>query len=181
MSKDLHPTTRDMADQFTPEADYSDPGGDDFEALARDRVPIRSLQVSDLEAVVAIDRHITGRDRTAYYRRRFDEVFRGSGVRVSLLAERDGQVMGFVMARVDYGEFGRTEAEAVMDTIGIDPAFGGRGVGRALISQLLHNLHSLRVEHVRTEVPWDEFEFNRFLGALGFRPSQRLVLSLPVR
>ncbi len=26
-----------------------------------------------------------------------------------------------IMARVDYGEFGYTESEAVMDTIGVDP------------------------------------------------------------
>ena len=107
-------------------------------------------------------------------------MFSGSGVRISLVAEQDGLVVGFVMARVDYGEFGCTETEAVMDTIGVDPAFAGRGVGRALLSQLLHNLNSLRVERVRTEVAWNAFEFNRFLAALGFRPSQRLVLKLPV-
>jgi len=26
-----------------------------------------------------------------------------------------------IMARVDYGEFGYTESEAVLDTIGVDP------------------------------------------------------------
>ena len=37
-------------------------------------------------------------------------------------------------------------ADAVMDTIGVDPDFRNQGVGRALLSQLLVNLSTLRVE-----------------------------------
>jgi len=38
--------------------------------------------------------------------------------KIALLAEIDGAPAGFVMARVDYGEFGRTADEAVMEAIG---------------------------------------------------------------
>ena len=47
-----------------------------------------------------------------------------------------------------------------------------------LLSQLLANLASLRVDTVRTEVQWDAFELNGFLAACGFKPSQRLAFSL---
>ena len=50
------------------------------------------------------------------------------------------------MARVDLGEFGRVETTAVIDTIGVDPDYQNKGVGRALVSQLLTNLGTLRVE-----------------------------------
>ena len=104
------------------EIDYSHPAADDFEALSRDKVPVRSMRAKDLDALVAIDRRITGRDRRAYYEQKLAETLDETGVRVSLVAEQDGHPVGFIMARVDFGEFGRTEPEAVIDTIGVDPA-----------------------------------------------------------
>jgi ribosomal protein S18 acetylase RimI-like enzyme len=158
------------------EIDYSSPGGDDFSALARDRFPVRSMQEHDLAALIAIDRKATGHDRRTWYERKMREALRESGVRVSLAAEAEGAIIGFIMARVDFGEFGRTEPEAVMDTIGVAPDFRGQGVGTALMSQLLANLASLRVERVRTELAWNDFGLIAYLDECGFRPSQRLVV-----
>jgi ribosomal protein S18 acetylase RimI-like enzyme len=157
--------------------DYSGPGGDDFAPLARDEVPVRSMTEKDLDAIVRMDRHHTGTDRAAYYRRKMKEMLGESGVRVSLVAEVDGVPAGFVMARVDYGEFGRAEPAAVLDSIGVDPAFAKRGVGRALMSQLLANLATLRVERLRTNVAWDDVDLLAFLKRCGFAPSQRLVFT----
>lgn len=164
----------------SPELNFSDPQADDFEALSRDRVPVRSLAADDLAALIAVDRRITGRDRAAYYRRKVEEAMEESGVRVSLVAEIDGRVAGFIMARVDFGEFGRTEPEAVIDTIGVDPLHAQRAVGSALVSQLLANLGSLRVERVRTEVEWNQFGLLGFLERCGFRPSARLCFVRPL-
>ena len=132
------------------------------------------------DAVVRIDRRSTGHDRSAYYRRKFDEALGESGVRVSVVAEQDGMVAGFLMARVDFGEFGRAATAAVIDTIGVDAAASGKHVGRALVSQLLANLTSLHVESVRTEVEWNRFDLLRFLDRCGFRPGQQLSLSRPL-
>lgn len=147
------------------------------EDLSRDRVPVRQLKAEDLQAVVAIDRRITGRDRTDYYRRKFHEVLNEGGIRLSMIATLDGTAAGFIMARVDYGEFGMTRPEAVMDTVGVDPEFMGRDVGSALLTVLLGNLGSLRVETVRTEVSWNNYGLLAFLERRGFRPSQRLNLA----
>lgn len=159
------------------EVDFSSPDSDDFEALSRDRVPVRSMTDADLDAIVAIDRRATGENRSAYYRRRQREALHESGVRVSLVAEQDGHPVGFIMARVDFGEFGHTGPEAVMDTIGVDPGYRGRGVGHALMSQLMANLAILRVDHVRTELDWNDVDLIRYLDELGFEPAQRVVLS----
>ncbi len=180
MSNTTHPTTQQLVNQFSQEPNYSDPAADDFEALSRDEVMVRSLDATDLPALVRIDTHVTGRDRTAYYRRKVDEALQQSGIRLSLVAEEDGMVVGFIMARVDYGEFGQTATTAVIDTLGVDPGFAGRQVGRALVSQLLANLTSLRVETVRTMVYWDNFGLLRFLQRCGFRPAQRLAFSRPL-
>jgi ribosomal protein S18 acetylase RimI-like enzyme len=157
------------------EVDFSAPAAPDYGPLARDLIPVRSTTEADLAAIIAIDRAITGRDRSRYIERRLAEVLQESDVRVSLVAEQDGRPVGFVMARVNLGEFGRAEATAEMDTIGIDPDYRGRGVGRALLSQLLANLATLRVEKVLTEVEWSDSALIAFLTHCGFHPSSLLA------
>jgi ribosomal protein S18 acetylase RimI-like enzyme len=160
------------------EVDFSLPAAPDFEPLARDRVPVRSLKADDLGAIARIDRKITGRDRSAYLARKLDEALYDSAVRVSLVAELDGRPVGFVMARVDFGEFGRAEPVAVLDTIGVDPDYARRAVGGALLQQLLANLAGLRIERIETEVAHDNLGLLGFLYAQGFAPSQRLAFRL---
>ncbi|HML06929.1 MAG TPA: GNAT family N-acetyltransferase [Xanthobacteraceae bacterium] len=156
------------------EVNYGAPAAPDFGPLARDRIPVRTMREDDLRALVAIDRRITGRDRSAYFERKLQEALHQSDVRVSLVAERDGVTLGFIMARVDLGEFGRVEPTAVMDTIGVDPDHRESGVGRALLSQLLINLATLRVERIRTEIDWRDRDLLGFLDHTGFCPSEQL-------
>lgn len=146
----------------------------DFGPLARDRIPVRSLAAGDLAALVEIDRRITGHERIKYFERKLADALTDSDVRVSLVAELDGVPVGFIMARVDFGEFGRLDTTAVLDTIGVHRDYQNRGVGRALISQLLMNLGTLRVENLRTEVDWNDRELLGYLDGCGFRPSQEL-------
>lgn len=159
------------------EIDHSSPDGDDFDALSRDQVPVRSMTEKDLAAMIKIDMKTGGHDRSAYFERKQNEVLNQSGVRVSLVAELDGFPVGFIMARVDLGGFGRTSPEAVMDTIGVNPDFQGHGVGKALIAQLMANLAVLQVETVRTEIDWNDLDLIAFLSTAGFKPSQTVVLS----
>jgi len=156
------------------EINYGGPPAADYGPLARDRIPVRSMTEGDLHALVAIDRRITGRDRAAYFKRKQADALTESDVRVSLVAELDAVPVGFIMARVDLGEFGRVETTAVIDTIGVDPDYQNRGVGRALVSQLLTNLGTLRVEKVRTEVEWQDHDLLAYLDRNGFLPSQQL-------
>ncbi len=153
---------------------YGAPPATDFGLLARDRIPVRSMTAGDLRALVAIDCRITGHERTLYFQRKLAEALTDSDVCVSLVAELDDVPVGFIMARVDFGEFGRVETTAVMVTIGVDPDYQKMGVGRALISQLLVNLGTLRVEKIRTEVDWRDRELLAYLDRCGFRPSQQL-------
>ncbi len=160
--------------EFEGERDFSDKSGDDFEALSRDIIPTRSMTADDLNHLIAIDRRITGMTRTAFFKRKVTEALEDSGIRVSLVAEIDGLPVGFIMARVDFGEFGRTESEAVIDTLGVNPGISHHHVGTAMMSQLLANLAILKVDRVRTEVNWDQFDLLGFLKACGFETAQRL-------
>lgn len=162
------------------EVNYGRQAAADFGPLARDRIPVRSMAAGDLHRLVAIDRRITGRERSEYFQRKLSDALTESDVRVSLVAELDSVPVGFIMARVDLGEYGRVETMAVIDTIGVDPDYRKRGIGRALITQLLVNLGTLRVEKLRTEVDWRDRDLLAYLDRCGFRPSQRLCFDQPV-
>ncbi len=160
-----------------PEAErYQDGANNDYVALFRDTVPVRSMEEKDLAAIIRLDGKLSGTDRSAFYRSKMDEVLNDSAIRVSLVAEQDDAVVGFAMVRLDYGEFGQAEPSAVLDTIGVHPAYGEMGVGKALLSQLLGNLAVLQVNAVQTQISWDDFTLLNFMNSCGFEPTQNLVL-----
>lgn len=159
---------------FSAEIDYGESQPNDFEALARDRADVRTLERADLDDIVRIDRRIMDRDRGAYIGRLVDDALHDSAIRASLVAHQDRSATGFVMASVDFGDFGRTEPVAVIDTIGVDPGFTGAGIGTALLSQLFVNLQALQVERVETVLARDDFGLLGFFYRAGFGPSQRL-------
>ncbi len=144
---------------------------------SRNQVVVRPLKGEDIAAIDRIDMKLTGLDRSAYFATKFREMLDESGIRVSMVSEVDGIVTGFVMARVDYGEFGEIAKSAVIDTIGVHPVHAGSGVGQALLSQLLIDLSGLQVESVRTKVDYENYHLRNFLSRRGFRPSQRLLLA----
>ena len=155
--------------------DYGAEAPNHFEHLARDLAEVRSLAETDLEAVTRIDRRLTGHDRAAYMRRKLEEALSESAIRISLVAHKDGTAAGYLMAAADYGDFGRAEPVAIIDTIGVDPNFSHAGVGRALLSQLFITLGALRVERVESVVAKEHFDLLGFFYRAGFGPAQRLA------
>jgi ribosomal protein S18 acetylase RimI-like enzyme len=133
------------------------------------------MTAADLPGIVRIDRGITGRDRTGYLKAKLAEALDDSSLRVSLCARHGDANIGFLMARVDRGDFGRTEPVAVIDTIGVDREYTRHGIGRALMSQLFVNLGALHVERVETFVAASDLGLLGFLYGVGFVPSQRLA------
>jgi GNAT superfamily N-acetyltransferase len=160
--------------------DYGTPGSSDFATLARDAAEVGVLQEGDLEGVARIDRRHTGRDRRGYLCRSFADSLADSGVRVSLAARVDGALAGFLMARLDYGDFGRAEPVAAIDTIGVDPLRARQGIGRALLSQLFVNLAGLGVERAETIVAAGDLALLGFFHAAGLRPAERLAFVKPL-
>jgi N-acetylglutamate synthase-like GNAT family acetyltransferase len=79
------------------------------------------------------------------------------------------------MARLDYGDFGRVEPVAVIDTVGVDPLRARQGIGRALLSQLFVNLRGLGVERVETVLAAGSLDLLGYFTRAGFKPSERLA------
>lgn len=162
------------------EVDYGKPRADSAEAPARDRIPVRSMNADDLGALLRIDRRAMGRERNSYMRAKMAAALDPSGVGVSLVAEVDRAPVGFVMATVEFGEFGRTEPAAVIDTIGVDPDFRRAGVASALLSQLVVNLRGLDLERIETEVAREQFDLLGLFYRWGFAPAARLAFARAV-
>lgn len=139
---------------------------------------VRRLRPADLDRVVALDAMVTGHERRGYFVHKLKENMLDTSVQVSLGAEADGILVGFLLARVWTGEFGLTDPVAVLDTIGVQPTFQHHGVGEALMTQLAMNLRGLNVATLRTEIAWDDFGMLRFFHHRGFRPAPRVCLDL---
>jgi len=148
-----------------------------LDPLASDLV-VRNLRPSDLDAVILLDATNVGRRRDEFFKLKLRQALADTGITVSLAAELDGAFVGFLLARVFYGEFGVTEPVAVMDVIDVHPGFRGHHVARALLDQLRTNLQGLGIRVLRTEAGWDSHELLGFFRREGFVMAQRLCLDL---
>lgn len=186
IGRDTSPLNNDFATVVTAEADGSahfvrGGGGVCSEKAGVDDILVRPLGGGDIATIDRIDTKLTGLDRSAYYACKFREMLDESEIRVSLVAERHGVVAGFIMARVDYGEFGNVAKSAVIDSIGVHPEYSGSGVGHALLSQLLINLAAFHVKSVRTKIEYENCDLRNFLSNCGFKPSQSLLLTKKIQ
>jgi ribosomal protein S18 acetylase RimI-like enzyme len=136
---------------------------------------VRALRAEDLDAIVRIDARVGGRPRPEYLHAKLTKAL-DEGMQMSLGAEIDGRLVGFLMGAVYYGEFGRAEPVATIETIGVHPDFWQRGVGRALWAQFARNMRGLRVGQVQTQVGWNDWRLLAFLERVGFTPAPRVCL-----
>ena len=148
----------------------------DSEIGERETVLVRNVRESDLPALVRIDAASTGRARHEYFRILIDRAVHQSGLQVSLVAEFDQRIAGFLIASLYFGQYGIVQPTASIDAIGVEPSLRRQRVAHALVRQLVSNLHALGVTVIRTEASWNEFELLGFFRSEGFVPAARLCL-----
>lgn len=139
-------------------------------------VTVRAMRAEDVNAVVRIDAEAGGRVRPRYFELMIERAVKSTKLQISLVAEDDGRIVGFVIASLYYGEYGMTETTASMDAIGIEAASRRKGVAHALFAQLRRNIAAIGATSIRTEVEWNHFDLLGFLKSEGFHPSLRLCL-----
>lgn len=148
------------------------------ETLLETAVTVRNLEHTDLPDVVRIDAAATGRSRPNYFELMLMRALNFAGLQMSLVAELDGQIVGYLIASLFYGEYGITEPSASIDALGVHPGMRRKKVGLALLDQFSSNAAAIGVATVRTEVEWDDFDLLAFFRANGFEPSKRICLEL---
>jgi GNAT superfamily N-acetyltransferase len=150
----------------------------DLDTVPRDQVLIRSVRAADHDAMVSIDAAATGRRREQFLNLKLTQALEDTGIAMSLAAEWDSHVVGFLLARVYYGEFGVMEPSAVLDVFGVHPDYRGRHVAAALLDQLRTNLLGLGIGALQTEVRWDSPDLLSFFQHEGFTIAPRICLDL---
>lgn len=141
---------------------------------------VRNLQHADLPEVVRIDAEGVGRRRPEYFELMLMRALNFAGLQMSLVAEREGRVVGYLIASLYYGEYGISEPTASIDAIGVAPDARRSGVARAMMRQFRDNARGIGVTVVRTEVEWDDFDLLAFFRGDGFAPAKRICLEREV-
>lgn len=140
---------------------------------------MRVMKREDLDAVVAIDRMVSGQERREYYQRKIETTVNNPhNINSSLVAESDGRIVGFIMGDVYFGEYGIPETTATIDTLGVHPEFQKHGVATDLIDQFVTNMKGVGVRKIYTLVNWDDFALEGFFSRHKFVPSKRINLEL---
>ena len=144
--------------------------------MPRFAVTVRPIEPSDLDAVALIDEKLTGLARKDYWRVRFDI----AALRppwMSLVAEMDGRVVGYLFGWVGESEFGMRERTGWVDLIGVDPAYRNRGVGHALLDRFISGGQELRgIDKVATLIDLSQAEIREFFVRCGFRHGHMVQL-----
>jgi ribosomal protein S18 acetylase RimI-like enzyme len=143
-------------------------------------IRVRALSELDLEDIVRIGEKTRDvyqpdlwEDRVTYYLRRDPEG--------SVVAESDGRVVGFMLGDVRAGEFGLEEPSGWIEVIGVDPDFAGRGVGQALMKEMLARYRGRGIRRVRTMVDEAMPRVESFFVRSGFAADslRPFVIDLP--
>ncbi|RJX32684.1 MAG: GNAT family N-acetyltransferase [Desulfarculus sp.] len=90
--------------------------------------------------------------------------------RIGLVAEQDGDVVGFILGEIKIGGFG-TELSGWLELVGVDPDQMGAGVGASLAAELFAELGRRGVQEVLTAVRWDRGDMLAFFKKVGFDQS----------
>jgi GNAT superfamily N-acetyltransferase len=146
----------------------------------RTAISVRPLEPPDLADIVRIDALLTGHTRTDYWRTRLDL----ASLRppwMSLVAETDGRLVGFLFGWIGESEFGIAARTGWIDLIGIDPRYRGLGVARQLLEQFLDSARQLRaVQKLATLVDPGQPDIPEFFLQLGFQHGRMMQLERPV-
>ena len=134
---------------------------------------IRKIKLEDAFAISRIQASIT---KTSAYID-FNQVLERQAHEedASLVAELDGEIAGYMISYIVFGGFG-LEKSAWIATLGVDPKFMGRGIGRKLAEEILDVYRKAGIRYIFTSVQWDSVDLLSFFKTLGFDRSNFINL-----
>jgi ribosomal protein S18 acetylase RimI-like enzyme len=142
-----------------------------------DTIKIRLMYYDDFDAVVRIDEKILKGSRLEYYKHKFERLFdTGEFLPTSLVAENEKEtVIGFIMGELYIGEYGISKEGATVDTIGVDPDYRRKGVGKRLLNEFIDHLKELQVQKINTLVDNRDTQLVNYFNKNMFSPSKTII------
>ena len=135
---------------------------------------IRKIKAEDASDIGSIQAAITKLPINIDFRQVIEEQVR-KDEDVSFVAEIDGKVVGFMISYIVFGGFG-LEKGAWIATLGVDPKFMGRGIGKKLAEEILEVYREKGINDIYTSVRWDSVDLLSFFKTLGFDRSNFINL-----
>ncbi|NIM89364.1 MAG: GNAT family N-acetyltransferase [Candidatus Aminicenantes bacterium] len=135
---------------------------------------IRILGMNDLEDILRIEERIEKErdfhspERMQYLKETARYHLQHGDPLMSLGAEIDERLVGFIFGEVRLWEFGRGEKTGWIKVLGVDPEYQGKGIGRKLGENLLGHFQRKNIKKVRTLVDWHEGNLISYFKSLGF-------------
>ena len=138
-------------------------------AIGKDAIKIRRMTHSDLDGVLALLSKIVKGRTTISYR---DMVANNPGgpLDMSLVAEAGGQIVGFILARLEFVYIPLWEV-CLVQIVSVDPEYQRHHIGFELFNELERNCRLEDIDAIRTLVAETEDQLRRFIEYLGFHTS----------
>jgi len=131
------------------------------------KIRIRPMEDEDIDSVLTIDRKITGVRRAATYTELITGDL-GGVLALSIVAEVDGVVQGFILARRVYVVAPPTEV-GLIQILGVDPDYQRRGIATKMVNALLDTCRSKKLNAVRIMINKRDNQLVGLFEHLGFR------------
>ena len=135
---------------------------------------LRPLIEADATALASLAARLGQSGDEAYWRRQIEQSGREAGACLGI--EVDGQIVAYLLGHVRGGEFGLADETGWLELLGVDPAWQGRGLARALAEAALEQFAARGVRRVLTLVSGHDDTLRPFFRSLGFRPSPFVCL-----
>lgn len=134
------------------------------------KVRIRPMEPEDIDAVLAIDKKISGVRRAVTYTDLITGDL-GGVLDLSFVAEADGHIAGFILARRAY--VGEPVAEVgLVQILGVDPDYGRQGIATKLVEALLESSQSENLKAMRIMIKERDSQLQAFFAHMGFKRGQ---------
>jgi len=137
-------------------------------------VKIKPLTKDDISDILRIEESIEeelgikNKERIEYLKETAIYNIEHGDPMLSIGAEVDGNLVGFMIGELRLWEFGRGEKTGWIRILGVDPEFRGRRIGRKLAETLLEHFKRRGIKRVRTMVDWYAGELISYFRSLGF-------------
>jgi len=136
-------------------------------------INVRRMTPKDLdEVLVLISKMTKGKPRITYRDLIANEP--GGPLDLSFVAEAKGQMVGFILARLEFVYIPLVEV-CLIYSVGVDPEYQARHIGAALVNELIKYCHLQDIETVCALVAQDNEPLRKFIEYLGFRRSNIII------
>lgn len=139
------------------------------------QINIREISMDDARAIHEIRKAISAEDADFEFTKNIEHQHLGSNGKASLVAEVDGNVIGYIFSTTLYAGFGIKRSAWIM-AIGVYPEYMGQGIGLQLAEKVCEIYREKGIKNIYSSVRWDSTDVLSFFKKLGFERSEFINL-----